>query len=92
LEIVKRVPRMRELARDLREPPGKVALVPTMGYLHEGHLTLVRRGREMADRVDGTAGAVAWCAAQRVDIQRVHDVKAMSRVVSVVDAIVRRPA
>ena len=41
------------------------------------------------DRDDGTAGAVAWCAAQRVDVVRVHDVRRMSRVVRVVDAIVR---
>ena len=42
-----------------------------------------------ADRVEGTAGAVAWCATQRIDVLRVHDVKGMSRVVRVVDAIVR---
>ena len=45
---------------------------------------------EPAERVDGTAGVVAWCAAQRVDVVRVHDVRRMVRVVRVVDAIARR--
>jgi dihydropteroate synthase len=42
---------------------------------------------EVGDRTGGTAGAVAWCAAQAVDVVRVHDVKEMVRVVRVVDAI-----
>jgi len=42
-----------------------------------------------ADRVEGTAGTVAWCAANGVDVVRVHDVRAMARVVRVVDAIAR---
>ena len=51
-----------------------------------GELTGVQ---EPAERLEGTAGAVAWCAGAGVDIVRVHDVKEMTRVVRVVDAIVR---
>jgi dihydropteroate synthase len=38
-------------------------------------------------RIEGTAGAVAWLAGQGVPILRVHDVKQMTQVVRVVDAI-----
>jgi dihydropteroate synthase len=46
-------------------------------------------GTEVDDRIEGTAGVVAWCAASGVDVVRVHDVKEMTRVVRVVDAIAR---
>ena len=44
---------------------------------------------DVDDRIEGTAGVVAWCAAEGVDIVRVHDIKEMTRVVRVVDAIAR---
>jgi dihydropteroate synthase len=42
-----------------------------------------------ADRVDGSLGAAAWCAANGVDVVRVHDVARTVRATRVVDAIAR---
>jgi len=41
---------LKTLQHELRNR-GKVALVPTMGNLHDGHLSLVKQGKECADTV-----------------------------------------
>lgn len=45
------IPDLRRWVRDARAAGRRVALVPTMGYLHEGHLRLVDEARRRADAV-----------------------------------------
>lgn len=49
--IVRTVAEMREHVRAWKAAGQRVALVPTMGALHEGHLSLIRLAQQHADRV-----------------------------------------
>ncbi|MFC3099762.1 pantoate--beta-alanine ligase [Altererythrobacter lauratis] len=50
MQTINRLNTLKQAVEDLRQS-GTVALVPTMGALHAGHVALVRRARELADHV-----------------------------------------
>ena len=50
MELIRTIDEFRR-ARELARSAGSLGFVPTMGYLHEGHVALVRRARSESDVV-----------------------------------------
>lgn len=48
-EVIREPAGMRAYAEDKRRDGMTIVVVPTMGYLHEGHLSLLREGRRRGD-------------------------------------------
>jgi pantoate--beta-alanine ligase len=49
MEIIATVKEMQQRSEQLRQKGKTIAFVPTMGYLHEGHLALMREGKNRGD-------------------------------------------
>ena len=51
MEVIGTVEQMQRLSESYRRAGDTIALVPTMGFLHEGHLELMQVGKRYADKL-----------------------------------------
>ena len=51
MEIIKKIKRMTSTSELLKSKGEKIGFVPTMGYLHKGHISLIERARAECSKV-----------------------------------------
>lgn len=51
MQIIRSIKKMQSVSRELAQKGKKIGLVPTMGFLHEGHQALIKRAARLSDVV-----------------------------------------
>ncbi|MFO7883443.1 MAG: pantoate--beta-alanine ligase [Desulfobacteraceae bacterium] len=51
MKIIRKIKEMQNWSENTRRAGKEICLVPTMGYLHQGHLSLIKKGREKESQI-----------------------------------------
>ena len=80
MQVTNTIEKTRELVNNWKKEGKTIGLVPTMGYLHEGHASLIRRCREENDIRHSLDRMKIWKLIQGTLTATVHFVKASEQI------------